>query len=352
MNIEGLDNQTQQDVLSSEELIQSLQPSEAPVTEQGTPPADDKIGGIERAQLLGALKEIGVEVPDIDVLRTRYEAAGQVDSLRTQLQQLEAKSKLSPYHTPLSEAVDRMTREGKTPADIMKFVELSSLEVDKLDPIESIQRHYEMTKPGYTKEQVQALIARDLGFDPNGGEELSALETATLKERQEAANAFLKQQQASASNPEAVQQAQQRQQTAESYLETWNKVIPMLAPNADFKVKIEDQEIAFGYKPSSEALEAARKAIAETVAANPLAFPPSKDTAASLQEMMEQVLFIADRPRYLEAMANHYYSVATAEAAKRYSGNGAPLVRNNGSPQTVPNASTTGGIPAGGWIGQ
>ena len=333
MSLEGTQVQQQPDFLSPQDLINSLNPSEAPVTGNDQPAVPETIGGIPRDQFLGALKEVGVEVPDVNLLKEWQSASGQVGTLQKQVQEMEARLKLDPYHSPLSRSIDTMLREGKTAADIKSFVELATLQVDQLSPVDAITRHYALSKPGYTPEQIDALIERDLGFNPKSEEALTALQEVTLLEKKDAALAFLKQQQVSTENPEAVAAARAQQESAQRVVETWNAVIPSLKPNFKTEFAAGENKVEFEFQPSSEALEFARKAIAQEVAANPLAYPPNTETAKALQSMMENMVIISDPQSYRNAVFQHAYAVATQEAAQRYSGNGAPLQRNNGQQQ-------------------
>lgn len=348
MSIEGQDTQLPE-FQTAEQIINSLNPSEAQGQAAAPDAAVETIGGVSREQFLGALKEVGIEVPDVNVLKQRYEASGQVDSLRTQLQEFEAKSKISPYYSPLTESIDKMQREGKGVAEIKQFVELATLDLSSLSPVDAITRHYTLTKPGYTPDQINALIERDLGFDPTQEDELTSLQSATLKERQEVANTYLKAQQVQAENPEAVASARMQQETASRIVETWKGVIPTLKPNTSYNFTIGEEQIGFDFQPSSEALDIARNAVAQAISANPLGYIPNAENAKALQEMMEGALILADLPRFREALANHMHDVATKAAVQRYSGNGAPLNRNNGLPQVVPGAPAPTS-PVGGWI--
>jgi len=345
---EGQDTQLQE-FQTAEQIISSLNPSEAQGQGAAPDPVVETIGGVTREQFLGALKEVGIEVPDVNVLKQRYEASGQVDSLRTQLQEFEAKSKISPYYSPLTESIDRMQREGKGVAEIKQFVELATLDLASLSPVEAIKRHYTLTMPGYTPNEINALIADDLGFDPAEEGELTDLQSATLKRRQEVANIYLKQQQVQAENPEAVASARAQQETASRIVETWKNVIPTLKPNTSYEFTIGEEKIGFDFQPSSEALDIARNAVAQAISANPLGYIPNAENAKAFQEMMEGALILADLPRFRDALANHMYSVATQAAVQRHSGNGAPLNRNNGLPQVVPGAPAPTS-PVGGWI--
>lgn len=322
-------------LMSADQILQSMSPGEAPVADPAPPPV---FGGIPAEQFLGAAKEFfGAEFQSPEELRQRFQSAGQLPELQTKLQEMQSQLNQPKYYSPLSEAFDQKIREGVDPNTLKQFVELSLLEVDKLEPVDAIRRHYALTKPGFTQEERDALIARELGFDPTGEhDQLSALDTATLKERSSAAIEYLKQQQVSANNPAAVEAARQQQQLAANYTQVWNDVIPKLKPNTAFQFSVGEEKVGFEYQPSGEALEIARRAVQQEIQRNPLAYQPSQQNAEGLQKMMEQAVFLADLPRMLEALANHAYAEATKAAVARYSSNGAPINRQVGEPQIVP----------------
>lgn len=320
--------------MTADQIIQSLNPSEAPV--QGTE-SPAVYGGIPADQFLGAAKEFfGAEIQSPDELRSRFQAAGQLPELQTQLRTAQDQLNQPKYFSPLSEAFDQKIREGADPDTLKQFVELSLLDVDKLNPVDAIRREIALAKPGYTQAERDALIERELGFNPESEDDLSALQSVTLKERSAAAIDYLKNQQVSASNPAAMEAARQQRETADSYVRVWNDVIPTLKPATTFEFSVGDSKVPFQYQPSSEALEIARRAVQHEIASNPLAYQPSEQTAQHLQQLMTQALYMADLPRLMESMANHYYAEATKAAMQRYSANNAPIDRPIGSPQVLP----------------
>ena len=330
----------EQPVLSSQELLNGLsQPSEAPVE---TPPAPVE-GEVSEADFLAqASRFLGSEFSSLSDIQTRIQAFGQMPTLQQELEQLRAQVAAPKFYSPLSESVDKMLREGTDADTVKQFVELSLIDVDKLDPLDRIRRQYALEKPGYTSEEREALIERDLGFDPKQQDELGILQTATLKERSEAAATFLKSRQVSAGNPEAVAAAQAREAQAQQYSNVWKEVLPSLAPETKYKFQVDDQEFDLGYQPSSEALATARKAIEMSIQANPLAFAPTQDMARSIQDSLTKAVILADLPRFMNALFQHGFSEATKAAAQKYGSNGAPLQQELGRQQTVPGAQATG----------
>lgn len=333
--------------MTPDQLIQSLNGG-APAGD-GAPPAGelDAIGGVPREQFFTALGEFtGGKVNNPDVFNQTLEAAGRAPELENKVRDYEARLAISPWHSDLSKRVDELLREGKAPREVMQFIELSDLKLDTIEPLDAIRRHYTLSKPGFTSEQRDALIQRDLGFDPDSGEDLTPLQQATLLEKKGEATAFLAQQQVSAQNPQAAEAARVQQERNQGVVETWTRVIPTLKSEQKWEFQVNPEtKLDFAYQPSAGAAEAARQAVLETVRANPGSFPPTTETAQQLQGMYNQFLVMADFEALSNAMYADAYAKAQQAALQRVSGNGTVLERPNGGQQHIPQSINHGYVP-------
>lgn len=323
-------------VMSAADILSSLAPQAAEAAPEGGDAAPQLVGGVPVDQFLGAAKEVFGDVDSIDALKGRFQEAGRLPELQAELARLQAQVAVDPFHSPLSRTFDQKLKEGLTGEALRSFVELSLLNVDELSPVDAIRRHYTLSKPGFTPDEINALIQRDLGFDPSETDELSAMQTAQLKEKRGEAVAFLKQQQVPTENPEAVAAARQRQELVDRNMNVWKDVLPQLTPNTKMQFSIGEDAFEFAYQPSKEALDAARGMLQAAIQANPLAFEPNKGTAEKLQADMRAFLILADYENFSKALFNHAFSLATQQQAQRYSGNAAVIDRAVGQQQKTP----------------
>ncbi len=305
-------------------------------------PAAEAIGGIPREQFFTALTDFsGGAVKDHDTFTQTIQAAGRARELEQKVAELDGKLKLPKFHDSIAERVNSMRSAGHSTAEIRQFLELSDLDLTKIDPLEAIRRHYSLTKTGYTPDEIAAAIERDLGFDPSDTEtELSKMQKLNLKERSEAAVEALRAQQVSAENPEAVQRARQAQAVAEHTVKTWQQVLPGFSTDAKWVLPTTENETAeVAYKPSPEAIEMARTSVMQIIANDPQGFPPNEQTAQTVAQLYQNLVFSADMDRALGTVHRNGYAKGREDAMKQYSGNGALLQRVVGQQQQInPNA--------------
>lgn len=334
--------------MTADQLIQSLQPvGEAP-TEATTDQPVEAIADIPADKFFAGLDTLsGGTVKDRETFNRVIQDAGRIGDLQQRLNAMESQAKISPFATPMVERINNMQREGRSAADIAAFVQLSTLEVDKLPALDAIQRHYQMSKsgPGWTEDLIKGQIANDLGFDLDTDEaDLTIRQRARLHEKHEEAVAGLKKQQVSAENPEAVQAAQVVRQRHEQTVGGWKEVIPSLAAEHKITGKVaDDVETSLNYKPSPEAISAAQAMVLQTVASNPDAFPLNKQTAEQLQGLYQQFIALTDQARRDETLFRHAYAQGMEFAMQRSSGNGSAIQRPQAQQQTIPAQSD--GIP-------
>lgn len=324
------------------ELISSLQPaSEAPA--EGTPevPAE-VIEDIPVDKFFTALNTVsGGAVKDRETFNRLLGDAGRIPQLQQRLNELEAQSRISPFASPLTERINAMAREGRTPADLASFMQLSTLDVNNLPKLDAIQRHYQLSKPGWTPDDLLGLIENDLGFDPaTPADELTNRQRAVLQTKHEEAVSGLKKQQVSAENPEAVAAAQAMRQRNDHTVNTWKEVVPSLAAEQQITLPVADGvQAPFTYKPSPEAIKAAQKMVMNEIADNPHLYPPTMETGQEIQRVYQQFIALADQQRRDETLARHAYAQGLEAGLQRTSGNQAAITRQVGQPQQMPKSA-------------
>ena len=338
MLIDNLNSEQQVDApqyLSAQELIQSDQGG-APGTEDQVPVAEE-IAGIPKDQFYNALRAEFGEDATVEALKSSRKDAGRASQLEQKIREYEANAKISPYANPAVERINNLMKEGKGIQDVAKYLELSSLDLTTMQPIEAIRRHYALNQPGIPAELIDGLIENDLGFDPSDPEaELTSAQKASLWKKQQDAVSFLKDQQLSADNPQAVQAAQEQQQIAQRNVQTWSEVIPTMKLDQKFEFQVNDQVIELQYQPSAGAVEQARQMAIATIAGNPLAFPATREQSPIIKDMIDKFLLITDAEKIKDAIFKHAYATATEEVTQRLSGNKAALNRPQPQQQQIP----------------
>lgn len=305
-------------------------------------PAAEAIGGIPREQFFTALTDFsGGAVKDHDTFTQTIQAAGRARELEQRVAELDGKLKLPKFHDSIAERVNSMRSAGHSTAEIRQFLELSDLDLTKIDPLEAIRRHYSLTKTGYTPDEINLLIEQDLGFDPNDTEtELTGRQKLNLKERSKEAIQALQAQQVSAENPEAVQRARQAQAVAEHTVKTWERVLPGFPAETKWSLPLDkEQTTELQFKPSPEAVELARAATMQDIANAPHNFPPVEETSQRIAQIYQNYLFLADMQSALETVSRNAYAKGVEFVMQKNSGNGAVLQRPMGVQQQInPNA--------------
>lgn len=344
MNVDTNNNAAptiEEQFLTPEQLIQPAQASEAPADQNQ--PADQTAAPAEDPFIAGLRTHFG-EDASLETLKSKLEQANRLPTLEEQVRAYEAQKNISPFVNPLAERVNTMLKEGKSVGELADYFQLSAIDVSSLPATDAIRRQYALANPGVDPEIIEGMIERKLGFDPTEPDiELSRSQKAALYEMETEAKTFLKSKQISVEpNLEAVQAQQAEQAQMQRIVSTWEQTVPALEIDTTIKYPLDgDAEGSFVFQPSPEAVAMARQIMLQTITNNPSAYPPTRETAAKLQENMADFLFTIDRAKIITAVAKDAAAKATEAYMQRVSGNGAALNRPQGQRQNLP----TTGLP-------
>lgn len=327
--------------LNTDQLLEMSQstpePPAVPDQVQGdAAPDQGQPAGIEEA-----LKQYGLQsVEEIAALRDRAEKAKQ---LEFEVLELQSKVQSDPYKTPAARKIDQMLTEGYSVEDVVQYIKLSSVDLSKLDAIEAMRYQLQVQKPGWDKDMVEDWIVEKLGLD--GIEDLekdrsllTAKQRRKIEEAKGEAFSFLKQHLMPIDNTEAVKSAQERAAVAAETVNTWKEVVPKIKEETFLpaaSVLLDGEQMSFSYTPTSEALDMARNEAMQYIQQNPQHFPRTAEGLQAVQGLMQAFLIQSEWSKMLEVAIRDTYAKAKADAAKMYSGNGAPLVRTGGQPKEI-----------------
>jgi len=325
--------------LDAAALIQSLQPTgEAPVVTTEEAPVD-LIADVPADKFFAGLDTLsGGLVKDRETFKRVTDEASRASTLQQRLNELEARQQISPFHTPLAERINQLAGEGRSPQEILQFVELNSLDLTKLDPIEAIRRNLALSKPGWDADKIDGLIEQTLGFDPSEeGVDLSKRQKAALQDNYEQAIEGLKKHQVAAENPAAVEAAKQAQADHARIVDTWQQVIPTLQVVAPIVLAVaDDTQTTLTFQPDPRIIAEAQKEVLEIIQSQPDQYKTNPAIAAEVQRWVMDTVAFKERARREETIARHAYAEGLQAALQRTNSNGAPLTRIQGQQQQVP----------------
>ena len=152
---------------------------------------------------------------------------GQYDLLKGEVEQYKAQSQISPFANDFVAKINDLAKQGVSPDHLLRFTQLQSLDMDKIDHNTAIKLHYQMQNPSLTSSEIDELINYELGElpneedDPEGFSKASRLREIKAKMKANESKKFLetyKADLANVKNPEV--------ETRRALETGWKQVLP------------------------------------------------------------------------------------------------------------------------------
>lgn len=193
-------------------------------------PQKDTPAGGDDPFVTKLVEATGGKVKSAEELSGIIERAGQLDSLQAKIQQMEAQSKLSPFANDFVKSANDFFKSGGTTDEYYRLLDLKRVEVDGMEPLDVIRRKYEFENPGFSPQEIDALIKKDIGnFEGEVKEEggqpvVDPIVSAEIRRQGNRAKDWLKQQQDSVATPAAALDRQTQQAQMQKMDEAWSTV--------------------------------------------------------------------------------------------------------------------------------
>ena len=321
----------------------------APAPDQTPAPPPEKFGEVPADQFFQAL-ESATGVKSLDDIKAAMEARSRLPELQTKLTEYEAKQAISPFANPLSEKINEAFRSGADLNTVERMIYLNKIDLQSVGDMEAIKIAKGLEKPGFTSEELDVLIERELGFDPADYDADNARHRVALRELSERAKSVIQDQRVNFDNPEEKAKMEAISQQNARVVDAWGKtVLPSIAQATKVPISVKDEangiDYAFEFQPPADAMQQAMQATMQTIQSNPAAFPLNQATAGEVQQLVKGFLMMFHGDKIMESIARDAYAKATLELKTKMAG--APPQRPSVHIPTAPNsARASGSIPA------
>lgn len=264
------------------------------------------------------------------------------DAIKTRANELEDQvSKSFKPANPWVEKLNTLVAGGATFEDINTFTALTSIDVDKMSPLEAISRRIAIEYPGMSPEHIQAHLTQEYGYVPEteDGDGKKVLDESKIppelafklnKEAKEARD-MIRDKQAAYDKVEAQQAAKvdepsaemQRVQAAAAEA-SWTPILTAQDISVSFEVEASKEDgrpaYRFDFKPKPEIVQEAREAMLREIKLNPGKYPVSEATRKVIADSMDMYVKLASLGDWQRALFMDVYNSATQMAAQRYAG--------------------------------
>lgn len=189
-------------------------------TQQPTIP--EKIGEFETPKYFEAMNALtGGKVKNYNDFQEVLSVKDKYSDLDKRYQELDAKSKISPYASDLVKELNEMQSKGATVEQMEFFLGLQKIDLATIQDANAIKLAKKLTLGGLTDEQVQEWYQDTYG----DGETLTGSQQVKILEDAKAARETLAQVKKDAGQPPAVLQQKQAQEQFQKRFDFWGNVM-------------------------------------------------------------------------------------------------------------------------------
>lgn len=289
--------------------------------------------------------------PNPDVLKILEEASGgkikdleglkgvltEREALQARTAELEAKQNLNPFVNDFVKETNDFFAKGGTTDEFFNFMEVRKLDPDKMDAIDLVRYDYRNKYKGFSDEEIDALISKDVGdwrtTKTEDGKEITPSQAvlADIKRRSMEVGTRIREQKEKLSTPAAViRQKEDQERTAQ--IEASMKGLVGLALK-DFSaipvsIREKDQDVySFEFKlPAEFQAEAMQAILPQAIMALKSGVLPvtqaefESKTLPALKQMANAVAFARHGQQIVETAVRDAIAKTREEEAKKYSG--------------------------------
>lgn len=189
------------------------------------PVVPEKIGDLESSKYFEATSTLTEgKIKDFKTLQETLSIRDKFGELNTKYQELEAKSKISPYASDLVKELNEMQGKGATLEQMEFFLGLQKIDLATIDDAKAIKLAKKLSLSGLSDEDVQQWYEDTYGV-ASEGETLSGAQKVKIGEDAKAARENLAQVKKDAGQPPAVLQQKQAQERFQKAYNWWGNVM-------------------------------------------------------------------------------------------------------------------------------
>lgn len=244
------------------------------------------------------------------------------NEIESRIKEVEAKSKISPYASPLTERIDNMIREGHDLSEVSRFIKKQTFDVNKLTPDDLVREYVKEQNPNFTNEDIDAYFEMEFGFDED---DEASLKKRNLRLKSEALKAkkFFEEQKINLDSWTKEQQSKlsEKKMAQQKTQEAWSDVVERLITPSLSKLPVSIESNDFNYSidiPVSEDIVGqVRNLIAQQ---NLSGIPLTQDGLKQVQDLAKQLTFIQHKDSIMEAIARDAYAKGRKAAIEETSG--------------------------------
>lgn len=245
---------------------------------------------------------------------------GQYDLLKGEVEQYKAQSQISPFANDFVAKINDLAKQGASPDHLLRFTQLQSLDMDKVDHNTAIKLQYQMQNPSLTGSEIDELINYELGElpneedDPEGFAKASRLREIKAKMKATESKKFLetyKADLANVKNPEV--------ETRRALETGWKQVLPSMGvEEIPLKVDLEKgnrYELNFKPELSREQLDAVQQNVLSTLVAQGVKL--DEQGLAMAKQMFQFSVQTLAKDQMIEAIVKDAWASATEMAYRQ-----------------------------------
>lgn len=291
--------------------------------------AVEKFGDVPRDQFLSALEPAtGGRVKSLDDLNGLFQKASEVETWQKKYSELEQSA--PKFSASWIEDLNKMVAGGADKGKLNTWWTLSNTDLEAISPVEALVLQAKMTHDGLSDEEARAYVLGNYGIDDGEGNlslenlpahKASALKVDALKAKQElgAKRADISGSLAKAAENSAAAHNPVDVVAVREQLRAWTETVVKLPAEIKFSlpanVESGHPEYGFSFNPKPEIIDAARRAVVNTIAQNPAAFPRTEAGEKQVVDLFNHLVMSASRDDFNRAMfLDVYASVMQAQA--------------------------------------
>lgn len=270
----------------------------------------------------------GDQVSDFTAERERYEA---------RIKELE-QARID-YPDELTRKLAEMAKSGASLAERKAFLEIQSLEPDKMAAIDAIKAAVALKHPNFTPEEQEAYIEQELGIDQSRISEPSV--SMKVKLEQGKAVEAIRQAQVQVASAQGAQLTAPDKAQIERVSGGWKDVLSKSESTRGFAARLEGNGVnpfEFQYKYTDAAQQQAREHVASLFAANGMTF--TRENAEAAIEQFHMFARALDFNEIVKSAQHDAWARATQAAMARMQGMGTPPAPAMAPPIAAPQRPT------------
>lgn len=268
----------------------------------------------------------GGQLNNLEDFNQFWGKANNYEALQAELNQLRAKTQMSPFANEMVGTINDFFQKGGTMEEYYRLMDMQKIDPEQVQDLDAIRQQYRHQYPKMTSNQIDLLIKKDIGnFEGEKDEDtgqavVDPMVTAEISRKGDQARAWIREQKQKLGTPEAAIRNQTEQAQVEGYKSAWKDLSTFALQGMDsISIPVEGFEglnfpIPEEFKQDLVQAVSAYAFQAQQSGQIPISSDKYESTIKpQLQEWAQRVVWMAHGPKIAEALAKH----AVAQATKR-----------------------------------